>query len=252
MEAGGALRCAIGAAGATLALAAAGCSQVRTACPQGTEIARRIFSGGAEAEWCRRPDDVRQGPEVRYYESGKTMVDGSYMDGAQHGVWRYFFKDGRVWREDRWQDGEVLAKTIDPRVARMQADELEALGMTSSGIIKLAERDPLPRREAEARATAGFTGRYSDGRLQVAGRYDGEGLRTGTWRFWNEAGRLVREIDYDLGVRHRAFREWHENGAPKTDGFYMAGERDGVWRHWDPSSRPTAAEHYDGGRRLTE
>jgi hypothetical protein len=238
------------AAAVAAALGGAACSEVRTVCPSGTEVTRRIFSGGAEAEWCRRPDDVRQGPEVRYFESGRTMIEGSYVDGAQHGVWRYFFTDGRIWREDRWEDGEVVAKKIDPRVARMSADELEALGQTSSGIVKLAARDPLTLREAAARDGGSFVGRYADGHPRVAGRYDGEGLRAGTWRFWNEGGRLVREIDYDLGVRHRAFREWHEGGAPKTDGFYLAGERDGLWRHWDETGHAAADERYDGGRRL--
>jgi hypothetical protein len=233
------------AAGVVALAGAAACTQVRTVCPAGTEISRRIYSGGAEAEWCRRPaDDVRQGPEVRYYESGSKMIEGEYLDGAQHGVWRQFFKDGRQWREDRWSDGELSAKKIDPRVAAMRGEELEALGPTSSGIIKLAERDPVLGRAAVARGGGTFVGRFASGGPRVVGRYDGEGLRTGTWRFWNEAGRLTREIDYDLGVRHRAFREWHDNGAPRTDGFYLAGERDGLWRHWDESGRPAADERY--------
>src|SRR5947208_12103537 len=80
-----AMRIAIAAA--TLA-AVAGCATARTNCPLGTELARRIYSGGAEAEYCRRPDGIRQGPETRYFESGAEHVSGEYLDGAQSGVWR--------------------------------------------------------------------------------------------------------------------------------------------------------------------
>ena len=43
-----------------------GCAAGRTICPLGTALARQVYSGGGEAEWCRRPDGARQGPETRY------------------------------------------------------------------------------------------------------------------------------------------------------------------------------------------
>ena len=58
-----------------------GCATPRTLCPLGTELVRRVYSGGAETEWCRRPDGVRQGPETRYYESGVELAAGEYVDG---------------------------------------------------------------------------------------------------------------------------------------------------------------------------
>ena len=66
----------------------------------------------------------------------------------------------------------------------------------------------------------------------MLGRYDGDGLRTGTWQFWYETGVLAREVDYDAGLRERLFREWHPNGQAKTDGAYSVGERAGRWRRW--------------------
>ena len=115
-----------------------GCATARTNCPLGTELARRIYSGGAEAEYCHRPDGVRQGPETRYYESGAEHVTGEYVDGAQSGVWRFRFSNGRNWRAERWDDGALVGKTVDPSVARLSPEQLEALGPTSSNIIKLA------------------------------------------------------------------------------------------------------------------
>jgi len=46
---------------AGLALVGA-CSHAQTACPQGATLARRVYTGGVESEWCRRDaDHVRQG-----------------------------------------------------------------------------------------------------------------------------------------------------------------------------------------------
>lgn len=233
------------------ALAAGGCAASRTICPVGTGLGRHIYSGGAEAEWCRRPDGVRQGPETRYYESGTELSSGSFLDGAQSGVWRYRFNDGRNWRAERWEDGALVQVTVDPLVARMSPAELEALGPTSSAIIKLASHDAIPGRETRQAAGAAFVARFPNGRPRVAGSYDREGLRVGVWRFWFEEGRPEREVEFLDGIRERAVREWHPNGAQAVEGFYSGGLRDGRWRFWDERGQLTADLWYRDGVRLS-
>ena len=80
---------------AALALVGA-CSHAQTACPRGATLARRVYTGGVESEWCRRDaDHVRQGVEIRYYESGVKLLEGIYVEGVQHGLWRYYWKPAR-------------------------------------------------------------------------------------------------------------------------------------------------------------
>ncbi|HEY4395312.1 MAG TPA: hypothetical protein VGP64_14680 [Polyangia bacterium] len=217
--------------------AAAGCATPRTSCPLGTDLARQVFSGGAEAEWCVRADGARQGPETRFYESGAELASGAYVDGAQSGVWRYRFNDGRNWRAERWEDGALLQTTVDPAVARLSPAELEALGPTTSGIIKLASHDPIPGRQTRDASGPSFASRFSNGRPHVAGAYDHAGLRTGAWRTWFEDGKPALEIEYLGGVRDGGAREWHENGTPAAEGRYLAGAREGSWRFWDRQGR---------------
>src|SRR6185503_18899593 len=131
------VRVVLAACAAAAALLTHACATPRTQCPYGTRLSRRVYSGGAETEWCHRRDRVRHGPETRYYESGSELAVGEYVDGTLSGVWRYRFTDGRNWRADRWEDGALTAKTVDPRVAEMSPEQLEAKGITSSGIIKL-------------------------------------------------------------------------------------------------------------------
>ena len=173
------------------AMVVGACATPRTQCPLGTNLARRIYSGGAESEWCRRGDGVRQGPETRYYESGRELAVGEYVDGALAGVWRYRFKDGHNWRADRWDDGALIAKTVDPRVTTMTPEALQALGWTTSGIIKLTSHDPLLGRAAREAVMTTFVAHHPSGRPRIAGSYDADGLRTGVWRFWYADGRLA-------------------------------------------------------------
>lgn len=229
------------------ACALGACATGRTNCPAGTTLARRIYSGGAEAEYCRRPDGVRQGPETRYYESGAEHVSGEFVDGAQSGVWRFRFSNGRNWRAERWDDGALVAKTVDPAVARLSPEQIEALGPTSSNIIKLASHDPRTYREARERGGGTFAVSWENGRPRVVGDYDADGLRVGVWHFWNEDGKLAREVEYLAGIREHAAREWHPNGAPAAEGRYLAGAREGSWRFWDDRGQLTAEILYRNG-----
>src|SRR3982751_81910 len=55
---------------ACAALAVLACAQsFQAVCPQGTAARRRVFSGGAETEWCYREDGVRQGPRSEEHTS---------------------------------------------------------------------------------------------------------------------------------------------------------------------------------------
>jgi hypothetical protein len=230
--------------GWVMVLAGASCAEIQTVCPMGTEARRRIFSGGSEAEWCHRADDVHQGPEVRYYESGAKMIEGAYLDGVRHGEWHYYTSDGPLWRRDKWEDGALVAMKIDLPQGAPNTSPADVLAPTDSQIIKLASADPTLGRSMREGELPVFINRYADGKPRVLGHYDREGLRTGIWRFWYEGGGLAREISYDAGVRHRIFREWHANGQPRTDGFYIDGERDGRWRRWDEAGQLVADQTY--------
>jgi hypothetical protein len=212
-------------------IALAGCSTPRALCPPETTLARHVYSGGGDAQWCRDPDGLRAGPESRVYENGVESVSGAYAEGAQSGVWRYRFNDGRNWRAERWDDGALVGTIVDPAAARMGAGELEAAGATTSGVIKLAALDPA----STGAAPRDVVLRWPSGALRAAGQADAEGLRTGIWRFWSAGGRLLREMEFAAGVRERVARAWHPNGAPAAEGFYAGGIRDGAWRFWDPS-----------------
>jgi len=211
-----------------LALALAGCAAPRALCPPGAALARHVYSGGGDAEWCRRADGLRQGPESRAYENGVESVTGSYDEGAQSGVWRYRFNDGRNWRAERWDDGALVETIVDPAVARMSAAELAAAGPTTSGVIKLAAHDPLPALDASGAAMARqVVLRWPGGQLRAAGGVDGEGLRTGVWRFWSEDGRPAREIEFAGGIRDRAARAWHPASCRSSSFRAAMGD---LWR----------------------
>jgi antitoxin component YwqK of YwqJK toxin-antitoxin module len=233
--------------GAAIVAALGACAEIRIVCPEGTGGKRRVYSGGAQSEWCRRGDGVRQGLEVRYYENGAKMIEGAWLDGARFGEWHYYTNEGgRPWRRDRWEDGALVDKQIDlpPRGANQAP--IDVLAPTDSMIVTLGSADPTLERTTRAREAdlPLFAVSYGNGKPRVQGHYDRDGYRTRTWRFWYESGGLAREVTYDGGVRNGPFSEWHENGQAKTDGAYEVGERDGRWRRWDEAGKLLSDQTY--------
>ncbi len=238
------------ARGAALAALVTACSHVQTTCPQGATLARRVYTGGVESEWCRDADRVRQGAEVRYYESGVRLLEGIYVDGVQHGLWRYYWNTGEMWREETWNDGELLTQKIVTRAAKLSTADRSELGFTNSGIVRVASFDPGLRRHQQEQEAWSFSDRYPDGKPRALGRYDGDGARWGVWWFWYPNGQLAREVEYESGVRTHGYREWYEDGHARTDGAYLGGRKDSHWRRWDPSGRLVEDEEYRDGRPL--
>jgi antitoxin component YwqK of YwqJK toxin-antitoxin module len=243
------LRRVLGFLGLAVALVATlcACAEIQVVCPEGTGPRRRVFSGGAEAEWCRRDDGVRQGLEVRYYESGAKMLEGAYVDGARFGEWRYYPSEGTAWRRDRWEDGALVEKKITLPERDPNEPPVDVSAPTESLIVKLASADPILGRTVREDELPTFAVWYGNGKPRVLGHYDRDGFRARTWRFWYEGGGLAREVMYDAGVRHGQFREWHDNGQAKTDGDYVDGERDGRWLRWDEAGRPVSDQTYTHG-----
>ena len=234
-----------------LVLAPAACATASPVvpCPRGRASRATSTRAAARPSGATVPTARAGSRDPFLRERHAESLSGEYSDGALSGVWRYRFNDGRNWRADRWEDGALVDKTVDPAVAAMTPAELAKLGPMTSGIIKLASHDALTARESQERGGAVFAAHHPNGRPRVAGRYDADGLRTGVWRFWYEDGRPARELEFFAGVRERAAREWHPNGQLAAEGSYTAGERDGRWRCWDPDGHLAREIVYGADRR---
>ena len=165
------------------------CAEIQIVCPEGTGPQRRVFSGGAEAEWCHRDDGVRQGLEVRYYESGAKMIEGAYLDGARFGEWYYYPNDGsRLAPRSLGGRRARRARRSSCRRAPPTSPPSTSWRRPTSLVVSLGSADPLLGRTVREEELPTFAVWYGNGKPRVLGHYDRDGFRTRTWRFWYEGG----------------------------------------------------------------
>lgn len=47
---------------------------------------------------------------VKYYDNGKKMTEGAYLDGKKHGVWKTWNEEGKLTAKARYKLGEKSGK----------------------------------------------------------------------------------------------------------------------------------------------
>ena len=48
---------------------------------------------------------VKDGKYQAFYPDGKLQVNGKFKNNQKTGVWKYFDKDGKTVRKEKWRNG---------------------------------------------------------------------------------------------------------------------------------------------------
>lgn len=151
---------------------------------------RRWRADGTLASTCVFVDGVPHGPYQRFHESGEVSREGTYADGKFDGV--------DVFLRTEHPTSEV-AFDRDPKAIVRSEFAYRAGCLIASRWLDRKRRRLTPHGKPYPRRPAGVP----DEACYEAGWFDGvtdEALmRHGTWRFWNERGALILEIDYAHG-----------------------------------------------------
>lgn len=191
---------------AALVLVAA-CSE--NPCPEGAEPAKP----NETTTLCQRPDDTRHGPyEERWGaapEAAKKTA-GTYVDGKKDGIWRSFWENGKVRREQTFhadvEDGPEKEWSKDGKLV------LEA-----------------------QRKSGQRVGRWrffrDDGTLEREESFDG--VLHGAWLEYQPDGKTPRhEKTYRRGDLHGAWRRYDDGGNVVEEGQYVDNRKGGEWTTW--------------------
>jgi len=89
-------------------------------CQKGTELSRGVSFQTYISAWCQRPDGVKHGEFVDWWENGNKKSAGMYREGRREGVWTFFRETGEVDSRIEYRDGNAMGAggvpmtTVDP------------------------------------------------------------------------------------------------------------------------------------------
>ena len=212
-------------------------------CPDGARRRVERAAGHLVAEWCARPDGVRDGPEVSYYENGVRLAIVHYKNGVLDGPAEYSYNDQTVWRRDGNRDGEAVLVWRNPVVASLSEEQrttLGAGGCGNSAVLTAKDKRALSRVRPRQLPKATVERLVDGGTAQ--GSFD-RGARSGEWLFRDQRGNLIKRAEFSRGALNSSYREWYPDGRLKTEGQYLVGQKWGTWRSWSENGAVSEISH---------
>lgn len=180
--------------------------------------------GGAELEGLPPPDGnrvmcvkhedgkrpFRHGPLKVFFRSGKTKMEGHFMDGQKDGSFKVYFRTGQLRAVGEYSKGE---KDGDFAV------------WYKSGLPKAKEQWILGKRDGEVERF------YKDGSPKFRQGFR-DGKPHGDYLVWFKAGKPRFKGNYWKGAKQGHWTAYYKNGEKKYEGDFDAGRRDKEWKEW--------------------
>jgi len=155
-----------------------------------------------------------------YSPEGKLVSSGTYRNGIPEGIFREYNPDGQIVKSLTYSLGVVNAEGI---VKEDGSREGPWRDLYPDGKLK-AVGD-----YKEGKQVGEWKFYYPDGKLEQTGKFTLSGKFQGSWKWYYENGQLMREEEYDNGLKEGMHTEYDENGKTVEEGEYVQDLEDGPW-----------------------
>jgi antitoxin component YwqK of YwqJK toxin-antitoxin module len=169
----------------------------------------------AEAQEIRKLDIKNE-----YYPDGKIKASGTYRNETPEGIYREYNTMGQIIRSLVYDMGTIIGEGI---VKEDGSRDGHWKDLYPDGKIK-AEGD-----YKDGKQVGEWKFYYPGGKLEQDGKFTSSGKFQGTWKWYYESEQLLREEEYDNGLKDGMHTEYDENGKIVEEGEYIKDLEDGPW-----------------------
>jgi len=224
------------------------------------------------AEKVNRYDDQgrKRGPWIEYHSNGEKAMEGTYMAGEKHGIFKTYDRTGKLLTLVKYDNGEPVvdseqATVLDLRNTYYPDGKVRSTGGYVDGKKEGTHRfyDEEGRIEGGAVYHMGekvgegivdeqgnFQGAwklyFDTGELKAEGEYE-DNKRTGDWVFYYRNGTVEHRGKYFEGLPQGKWLWYFENGNLRRDEFYRRGKEDGSVVEYDVDGRVVAKGEFVSG-----
>jgi antitoxin component YwqK of YwqJK toxin-antitoxin module len=174
---------------------------------------------------------LKQGVWKKFYVgTGELMTEGTFKDGVPTGVFKNFYKDGKLQAtRTYYENGKTyLLQGYHPN-AKIKV----------TGIATGEAKDSLWKY-------------YNEEGVLVSEENYIEGKKNGVWKTYYPNGKPVEEVAYKNDKKEGAWKYFFDDGKVKTEGNYVNDELEGQVRHYYPSGLPRSMGRYKKSQREGE
>ena len=162
------------------------------------------------------------GEQTFYYESGKLLSNGEFVNGVENGEWMYFYENGVPQAIANYDNGRAKGtwQWFDENGNKAkQGDYLNGL---AHGL---------------------WMNYHENGNLRDSTNYS-SGRLNGEYKSYYENTQLSQSGLYKRDRQEGNWRTFHENGTKSSEGVCKNGEMSNLWKFWSDDGKLTQELNY--------
>ncbi|MEY3397827.1 MAG: hypothetical protein RL220_421, partial [Bacteroidota bacterium] len=166
-----------------------------------------------------------------WFENGKKLMEGAFKQDEEEGVWQSWYETGKLKDQGSYSGGKMSGKWEGwyPNGVKNYEGQWAILSKSSKFFDQQAKLTPL------------------DGVSYPVAASDE--VRTATWKFWNERGKLQQLVTYNAeGVMNGPSETYTPNGFLESRGNYKLAKPEGKWEYYQDSGAPLRTCAYKNGK----
>ena len=156
------------------------------------------------------------GDKTFYYESGKVLSTGPYINGNLNGTWNYFYEDGKTQATAEYDNGIENGNWV----WYFQNGQVMRKGVYNKGLIEGVWLNYYEN------------GVVSDSSNYKLGRLSGESVN------YYENGQIMRKGNFIRDRQDGLWKQFFDNGQLLSEGNFNYGEHTGLWKFWTIERKP--------------
>ncbi len=201
-------------------------------------------------------EEKKHGEWIEFYDNYKIKTKQNYKKGLLHGYYQEFSKSGKLLKNERYKDGELIVaqtennsqnptvkKKINIKKEYHQNGEVKTMGGYTDEQLPIGVHKVFAETGEVVSATT-----YNDLGVKVSeGIIDTLGKKQGDWVLFYSEGEKRAEGKYKNGNRVGEWLFLFENESVEQKGSYLKGKPDGKWQWFYETGELLREEIYDDG-----
>lgn len=173
----------------------------------------------------------------------------TYVDGLPDGLWRYYYSNGALWQEVRFERGKRAGVESTWYVHGENLSRgVWVDGRRDGEWLHWALDGSVCGRSVFSHGTGTLMSCYADGTRQSEIEYR-SGLQHGEEHTYDENGRLRRLLTYKDGILTGPAK-WVDDGGQLNEGTLVDGVYDGIWRGYYEDGTLYFEGEFSAGKRV--
>ena len=136
-------------------------------------------------------NNIMVGEYKGYFPDGKTQVIGEYSNGRMNGIWKYYYSNGMIQSIQKFNNNKLVSINFWDKNGGKLVDEGNGVAILVSSSNQIESKMSYKNNVLHGKCETWFPNG-----LKATEFFYEEGKPVGSWKYWDENGKLVKTENF--------------------------------------------------------